>query len=250
MEVEIHLSKAFALWGKIIYNNINFKERRADMKIFLIILFILALIVTAILILPVDIIIKSGEKGELLLRYKFLFKLYGENPDPNNPIIKAVKKTTGIEKLEAKEIKKKLKESSYVPTAVETISILKGLLGELGHMLKHFSARLFKIEVKCATSDAADAAINYGQYCALVYPLSAGLGVFIKIPKRARKIKIGFASELDEDKIEYEIIIRVKVMRVLAAFFRIAYKEAMRNLENGEPPKKAPSKRKKPSGKA
>lgn len=220
------------------------------MEIFLIILLILALIIAAILLLPVDIIIRSGEKGELEFRYKLLFKEYGENPDPNNPIVKAVKKTTGIDKLEVKEIKKKLKESSYLPTALETINILKGLLKELGHILKHFKARLFKIEVSCAASDAADAAINYGQYCALVYPLTAGLGAFIKIPKRARKIKIGFAPEISEDKIEYEIIIRVKVMRVLVAFFRAAYEEAMRNLENSEPPKKAPSKRKKPSRKA
>lgn len=220
------------------------------MKIFLIILLILALIIAVILILPVDIIIKSDEKGDLKLRYKFLFKIYGENPDPNNPIIKAVKKTTGIDKLEVKEIKKKLKESSYVPTALETISILKGLLGELGNILKHFSARLFKIDVKCSADDAADAAINYGQYCALIYPLTAGLGAFIKIPKRARKIKIGFAPELSDDKVEYEIIIRVKVMRVLAAFFRVAYKEAMRNLESGEPPKSVSGKRKKPPKKA
>ena len=98
------------------------------MEIFLIILLILALIIAAILLLPVDIIIRSGEKGELEFRYKLLFKEYGENPDPNNPIVKAVKKTTGIDKLEVKEIKKKLKENSYVPTALETINILKGLL--------------------------------------------------------------------------------------------------------------------------
>lgn len=219
------------------------------MKIFLIILLILALIIAAILMLPVDIIIKSDEKGNLKLLYKFLFKIYGEHPDPNNPIIKAVKKTTGIDKLEVKEIKKKLKENSYVPTALETISILKGLLSELGHILKHFSARLFKIDVKCAALDAAEAAINYGQYCALIYPLTAGLGVFIKIPKKALKIDIALDHEIEKDKIDYEIIIRVKVVRALWAFFRVSYKEAMRNLESGEAQKPA-VKRKKPSGKA
>ena len=204
------------------------------MKIFLIVLIILALIVAAILMLPVDIIIRSDQKGRLQFRFKLLFKEYGEKSNPSSPIAKAVKKTIGIDKLETAEIKKKLKEKSYLPTAAETISILKGLLGELGHILKHFSARLFKIEVSCATQDAADAAINYGQYCALIYPLTAGLGAFIKIPKRARKIKVGFAPELGEDKIEYEIIIRVRVVRVLIAFFRIALKEAMRNLENSD----------------
>jgi len=204
------------------------------MKIFLIVLIILALVVAAILMLPVDIIIRSDQKGRLQFRFKLLFKEYGEKSNPSSPIAKAVKKTIGIDKLEAAEIKKKLKEKNYLPTAAETISILKGLLGELGHILKHFSAKLFKIEVKCAAQDAADAAINYGQYCALIYPLTAGLGAFIKIPKRARKIKIGFAPELSEDKIEYEIIIRVRVVRVLIAFFRIAFKEAMRNLENSD----------------
>lgn len=204
------------------------------MKIFLIVLITLALIVAAILMLPVDIIIRSDQKGRLQFRFKLLFKEYGEKSNPSSPIAKAVKKTIGIDKLETAEIKKKLKEKSYLPTAEETISILKGLLSELGHILKHFTARLFKIEFSCATQDAADAAINYGQYCALIYPLTAGLGAFIKIPKRARKIKVGFAPELSEDKIEYEIIIRVRVVRVLIAFFRIALKEAMRNLENSD----------------
>ena len=219
------------------------------MKILLIILLILAIIITAILLLPVDIIIKKDDKGNPKLLYKFLFKIYSENPDPNNPIVKALKKTTGIEKLEAREIRKKLKESSYVPTAIETINILKGLLSELGSILRRVSAKKFFVSIKCATSDAADAAINYGQYCALLYPLTAALGSFIKIPKRARKIGVFFAPELSEDRVDYEIIIRIKVVRALISLFRISYKEAMRGLEENEGQAAAP-KRKKPSKKA
>lgn len=206
------------------------------MWIFLTILAILAAIVTVILLLPVDIIIKSSESGEMLLRYKFLFKTYGENPDPHNPIIKAVKKTTGIERLEIKAIKKNLKDKSYIPTAAETFNILVGLLKEVGRILKHFRAKRLWISVLCATDDAAKAAINYGQYSALIYPLLGAASAFIKIPSRAKRINLGFDPSLKEDAVHYDIVISISVLRVLSAFFRVAFAEAQRNLEN-EPPK-------------
>ena len=58
------------------------------MWIFLGIVAGLAAIVAIIWSLPVYVIIKSGEDGELILLYRFLGKWYGEDPDPNNPIIK------------------------------------------------------------------------------------------------------------------------------------------------------------------
>ena len=42
----------------------------------------IAVLITVILLLPVKVIIKNDENNELILRYRFLFKTYGENPDP------------------------------------------------------------------------------------------------------------------------------------------------------------------------
>ena len=56
----------------------------------------LAALITVILILPVKVIIKSDGNDELYLRYKFLGKTYGEDPDPNDPIILMLKKAGGV----------------------------------------------------------------------------------------------------------------------------------------------------------
>ena len=57
------------------------------MWIFLGILLFIATLITVILLLPVYIIIKSDENGELVLLYKFVGKTFGEEPDPKNPIV-------------------------------------------------------------------------------------------------------------------------------------------------------------------
>ena len=55
--------------------------------------------------LPVFIIIKTDDNGEIILRYKILNKIFGEEPDPDNPIIQVIKKGSGISKIESKNLK-------------------------------------------------------------------------------------------------------------------------------------------------
>ena len=65
----------------------------------------LAALITVILLLPVKVIIRNDEQNELILRYKFLFKTYGEDPDPNDPIIKALKEASGVNRFQKRELK-------------------------------------------------------------------------------------------------------------------------------------------------
>ena len=49
----------------------------------------LALLITVILLLPVKIILRNDDKEALILRYRFLGKTFGEDPNPDDPIVKA-----------------------------------------------------------------------------------------------------------------------------------------------------------------
>ena len=69
------------------------------MWIFLGILLFLAVLITVILMLPIYVIIKTDQNGELIIRYRFLFKTYGENPDPNNKIVKTLKEASVLRRL-------------------------------------------------------------------------------------------------------------------------------------------------------
>ena len=93
------------------------------MWIFLGILGLIALIITVILLLPVYIIIKNDENGNPIIRYKFLFKTYGENPDPNNPLLKAVKKLAGIDNLSKKQLQHDIARRGVRNTLSQTFDI-------------------------------------------------------------------------------------------------------------------------------
>ena len=70
------------------------------MWIFLGIVAFLAAVIFTLLMLPIHFIIKTDENGELFLRYTFLGKVYGENPDPDSPLLQTLKKVSGVSRLE------------------------------------------------------------------------------------------------------------------------------------------------------
>ena len=201
------------------------------MWIFLSIVGVIALIILAILMLPVYIIIKSDENGELILRYKILFKTFGENPDPNNPILKALKKASGISRLEKKNLQSSAKETGLSTTVSQTLRIVIDLLREVVAILKYCTAKRFYIKVVCAEEDAADTAISYGKCCAAVYPIAGLLSSIMKVHKKGQHIDISCDYLGGKDDFQFDFLISVRLFRVIAAFFRIAFKEAKRTVD-------------------
>lgn len=200
------------------------------MWIFLSVLGVLALVITVILLLPVYIIIKIDENGELILRYKILHKTFGENPDPNNPILKTLKKASGISRLEKKNLQSSAESKGLSSTVSQTLRIVSDLLKEVVNLLKYCYAKKFYIKVVCAEEDAADTAISYGKCCAVVYPVAGLLSSIMKIRKRSQKIDISCDYTGGKDEFCLDFLISVRLYRVLAAFFRIAFKEAKRTV--------------------
>lgn len=215
------------------------------MWIFLGILGFIAVIITVILLLPVYIIIKNDENGNPIIRYKFLFKTYGENPDPNNPLLKAVKKLAGIDNLSKKQLQHDIARRGVRNTLSQTFDILIDLLHEILGLLKYCTATKLKLEVVCASEDAADAAIGYGQCCAIAYPL-IGLveSALKKTCRRGRKINIRCDFNEKEDYANYNFTVYIRIYHLIAALFRVSVAEAKRQIEKQKhnPPKssKAP----------
>ncbi len=210
------------------------------MWIFLGIVAFLAAVIAVILSLPIYVIIKSDENGELVLLYRFLGKIYGEHPDPNNPILKQLKKSSGVARIEKQGLQKSLAQQGFWATVSETCRILADLLIEIGHILKYCTAKKFEIEAVCAEEDAADTAIRYGQCCAAVYPLSGILSANMKVKKKARKIDIRCDFTSGKPSFRYDFLIMVRLGRALAALWRISLKEAKRTYENNPPVSSAP----------
>ncbi len=200
------------------------------MWIFLGIVGALAAIITFLATLRVYIIVKSDEKGELMLRYKILWKTFGEEPNPNDPIVKALKKATGIENLERANVQKDIKRSGLQSAVAQSVEILVALFKEVLNILKYCTATKFEVHILCTSEDAAAAAISYGETCALVYPV---LGALENALRRVRKKDIDIRCSFDGEKetAQYNFTVYLRMYNVLAALWRVSLAEVRRDLE-------------------
>ena len=201
------------------------------MWIFLGIVGLFAAIVTVVLCSRVDVLVKSDESGGIQLLYRWMFKTYGENPDPNNPILQTLKKATGADRLEKQQMQKNVREAGLGDTVEQTMRVLADLLREVLGLLQYCTARRCRIRVVCAEAEAADTAVSYGRCCAAVYPLVGFLCSVMKVRERGLCIDLSCDYVSGREDFELDMIVSVRFFRVLAAFFRVAMQEAQRTVE-------------------
>lgn len=191
----------------------------------------LALIIAIILSLPVYVIAKTDDNDELMLRYRFLHMEFGEEPDPENPILLFAKEATGLAKTDSKALKSSVKQSGVVATVKDTCNILLSLLGQVAWIVKYCTLTKLELRVVCASDEAGDAAVNYGKCCAAIYPAVTTIHGIMNVRPRGEKIDVLCDFFTEESRVTYDIKLRVSVLCVLQAFLKIVFKEAMRMSE-------------------
>ena len=191
------------------------------------ILAFLATLITVILLLPVKIILKNDEQNELILRYKYLFKTFGENPDPDDPIVKALLSATGVERLQTKNVQKNIQTEGLKRTISASFSMLIDLLKEVVALLKRCTITRLHITIRASGEDVDDAAIHYGQCCAATYSLLNVLRSFLKVRKRGCNIDLG-CNFFEKSVFRYEVVLSIRAARVLGGLWRVAMAEAKR----------------------
>ncbi len=198
------------------------------MWIALSILALLAALITVIWLLPVKVLVYNDENNELNLRYRFLFKTYGEDPDPNAPIIKMLKKAGGVDRLKKNVTRKNIQTAGVRQTVTESYTILMDLLREIVALLKVCTVTRLRVTIRSAGEDAAEAAIHYGQYCAATHGLLASLRSLLKVRNRGCQIDIGCDYAARKEIFRYDAVLLVRFGRVLVSFWHIAMEEARR----------------------
>ncbi|MBQ6706141.1 MAG: DUF2953 domain-containing protein [Clostridia bacterium] len=191
----------------------------------------LALLITVILMLPVSIIIKNDDDDQLILRYKFLWMIFGEDPNPDAPLTKALKKASGISQLETDRLKSSAEEVGLSTTVLQTVQIVFDLLREVVRVLKYATMKRFYIKLVCAEEDAADTAISYGKCCAVVYPLVGFVQSVMKVRKKGQHLDISCDYLGGEEQLRFDFVISVRLCHLLSALLRIVLKEAKRTAD-------------------
>ncbi len=198
------------------------------MWIFLTALFVLIAVICIILLLPVLIIIKTDGDGVLQFRYKILFKTFGEDPDPNNVIVKALKNISGVSRLDSENIKKSAQSGSVLGTIKSNFSLVVGLIKRLLELIKKCKVRKFNVDIVCVGEDAAAAAVEYGAVCAFVYPALSFIRSALSIDPNVERVKIGPDFNAKKGKFKLEIVLAIGLYRVIGALLRAAFDEAER----------------------
>lgn len=202
---------------------------------------VLLLLIAVILALPVDIIIRNSKEKGVQLFYRFLGKIYGEHPDPNNPIAKALKSIVGVSHLESKErLQSTVEESGLAATISGTALTLKLLLDRILWLLPRCKLRKLKIISVSADADAADAALQYGAACAVLYPLIAYLETVMKVRKKEVDTRITCDFEAAEPIFELDMEFRLSILLALRVLWHIAKEQAISEIENNPEIKEVP----------
>lgn len=188
----------------------------------------LALLITVILLLPVKIILWNDAQNGLNLRYKFLFKTFGEDPDPNDPIILMLKSATGVDRLEKETVKKSIRKDGLLRTVKESYAMIIDLLKEILVLLRDCTVRRLHIKIRCGGDGADEAAICYGESCAATYSLLNVLRSYVKVRERGCNIDIGCDFEASQSVFRYDAVLVLRTGRVLARLWKVAMDEVKR----------------------
>ena len=198
------------------------------MWIFLSILGVIAVLITGILLSPVKIIIRNNEQNELLLYYKFLFKTFGEHPNPDDPIIKALTSASGVDRLKPENIQESIRTGDLRKTVTTTYATLVDLLKQVVALLKRCTVSKLQLKILCAGEDADQAAIHYGLCLTATHSLLNLLRTFLKIRKKGCQIDVRCDFLATQAVFDYHIVLTVSAARVAGALWKVIIAEGKR----------------------
>lgn len=148
---------------------------------------------------------------------------------PTMPKKKKSKKKKKIEQPTKKEPKKEekkdnnfLKElglSGVVNLFTKLAELAAGVLKDL---FAHIIIKSFSLSIKVAGKDAADAALNYGRVCSVVYPLTSAVIRSMKYSHYGVDILPDF-TEGEETKVEFFAIFKTRVIYLVMIVLKYGF---------------------------
>ncbi|MBQ9106802.1 MAG: DUF2953 domain-containing protein [Clostridia bacterium] len=194
----------------------------------------LALIIGLILAIPVKVILTNDEEKGVKLLYRLLFWTFGENPDPNNIIVRSAKQITGLSQIDnVKALKRTVDNSGISATAGQIADILLMLAGRVFWILQYCTLEKLRLRAVSAGDDAAQTAIDYGATCAVVYPLLGYINSNMKVVQRGWDVEVACDFDGSEQEFELEATVSVRLLHVFRALIYIVKKNVEKEVYKG-----------------
>lgn len=202
------------------------------MWIFFGIVLFFAAIIIALLLTPVNVIIKTDEAGKIQIFFKVLHKIFGDVPSESDSSAAIFfKRILGIFRFEGKELKQSAEEKGLLKTVTSTCRLLFSLIKEIIELLKNVTVKKFHIDILATGEDAAKTALNYGRCCAAVYPICGLINSKLCVKEDAQKINITSGFEGGEGHFYCDIVLSFRVVKILSRFIKLVWNEAIRTVK-------------------
>lgn len=184
----------------------------------LIIILSVSTLAAAFLLLPVSLHIKFD--GDFSAKIKIAgIKAYepGEEESPSEKAADSEKKARTDNNM--RKMFGKLEDRLGFSGAVKEIfSFVKSLLKRLKKQLGHIAVRRLCLNIRVASSDAAQTAVEYGAVCSAVYPALSFLDSVTDIKIKRINIFSDFNSEKSD--FSFSVIIRIKIIFLIILAFQ------------------------------
>ena len=206
----------------------------------------LALVITVICLIPFYVYVFYDKENSLYFRYRLLWMYLGEDPDPDNPIVLLLKELSGLSHFDSIEsLKESIATQGVGTTLGQILRVLLSLVREIVHLLPKCKLRKLKLRAVCGAEEPDDAAMAYGELCAVVYPAQGVLDHIVPINRKKLTVDLRCDYEKTEREVELEAHIRVRLGPALLALWRVMLDEARAEAaRTAQPAKKSSTQRK------
>lgn len=182
------------------------------------------LIIAIALAFPVKIYAYTDKNKKIKLLYKWLFFYFGRKPNPNSPIIKFIKRTTGLSRFDDfKNINEHIESHGFTETIESFFSTISSLLHRIKKLLPHCTIENFRLKVISATPDSALTAITHGAVCSIIYPVLGYLFSTTRQKPGSTDINITGNYNLTKPEFSFKTQISVTAYFILAAYLKLVF---------------------------
>lgn len=181
---------------------------------------LIAIILLFILILFTNIKIKIEYRDKLNFDLYFgIFKIPLKLFSKEKKSKEKVKNPKKSEKKKKNSLKEKIKKNGYVQTLSDTAELAKSCLSTLGKFISKITINPFELKLVMVGKDAAKLAIEYGQLCAIYYPLISTLNRTANCKKINSNICVDYTKA--ETEIYFKTQIKFRLISVLTSAVKI-----------------------------
>lgn len=188
------------------------------MEIFFIVIGAIILLFGTLLLLPVKI--DFAYDGEVFFKVKYLgFTLINSE--------EKVKKTKKVSKKKKKDNSQTKKSTNKQKNITDTIKYYSNMiqlaLKQLRWLIKFIKIRKFVFDLTVATDNAASTAIEYGEMCAVVYPIISFIQTNTNFKFKTDNINIRPDFETSDSKLKASVLVKAKLIICLIAIARLLW---------------------------